>query len=285
LELETNLTTHKAFVDMVCLATYMREVTLNFNDEDITIWAPNEQSAIGVVEMMMERRGEPGGIFMISEIAHAADMVWEGGPVKQQLRDLNDEMTRLHWGQAPRGCLNDQQCILDPEHEAALDDWRAEAEVEVQDMNDLHSPSLYTEWNQATGESNFIGADQLQKNMKIPKYTPEMLFQRDTLNWFYNFNWNGATRSTMTTVVPDTIELLELTAVGDNHGVAKCDMGAVFVPKSALNHLTCNGGAEVGTIFDGEITFTPGNKFPWRLVRDGVKFTYEDLCGTRPDDY
>jgi len=235
----------------------------NIYDDDkteVTLWGSENWGTISGAAAWLR---EPDAYRDILLLVTESGMHWDEGPYKAAVLAAIDEMEEWE------------------EHGTAYDKWCQG----VQDMNDLHSPSLYTEWNQATGESNFIGADQLQKNMKIPKYTPEMLFQRDTLNWFYNFNWNGATRSTMTTVVPDTIELLELTAVGDNHGVAKCDMGAVFVPKSALNHLTCNGGAEVGTIFDGEITFTPGNKFPWRLVRDGVKFTYEDLCGTRPDDY
>ena len=90
----------------------------------------------------------------------------------------------------------------------------------------------------------------------------------------------------MTTAVPDNNRLLELTAVGENHGVAKCVFGAVYVPKSALNHLQYNGGAEIGTIFDGDITFTPNNKFPWRLQKNGITFTYEDMTDNRqPDDY
>ena len=267
---------------MVSIATYMRDVTLNFNDEDICIWSPNNKSASGVVEMMTERKGEPGGIFMISELAHAADMVHGApyGPVKQQLLDLNQEMTRLRFDQAPPGQLDDNQCVLDPEHAAALDQWRS-----VTHMDDLHEPSAFAEWDQADGCSKFVGMDDKNKTVWPTMLTPEMLIQRDTLNWFYNFKWNTHVPSrpgnTQGTVVPDTIELLELTAVGENHGVAKCFFGAVFVPKSAINHLQYNGGAAVGTIFDGEITFTPQNKFPWRLKKDGITFTYEDMCGDR----
>ena len=272
---------------MVCLSQYMRDVTLNFNDEDICIWAPTKGTATGVVEMMTERKGEPGGIFMISEIAHAADMVHRApyGPVKQQLLKTNEEMTRLRFGQAPNGCLDDNQCILDQEHEAALDQWRLEAELES-----LHEASYFSEWDQAEGVSKFYGMKD--GDLRPKKFTPEMIEQRDTLNWFYNFKWNQKrftgcpnTRFEEIMEVPDQIELLELTAVGENHGVAKCVFGAVFVPKGALTHLQYNGGAEVGTIFDGEITFTPDNKFPWRLKKDGITFTYQDMCGTRHDDY
>jgi len=127
------------------------------------------------------------------------------------------------------------------------------------------------------------------KGGKPVKFTPEMLVQRNTLNWLFNFQWNQP-QSLFATPrkadkVPDTIELLTLTKVGENHGVAKSQFGGVFVPMGALKHLQRNGGTTVGTIFDGEITFTPHNKFPWRLTRNGVKFTYEDMCGTRTDDY
>ena len=268
---------------MTCLATYMRDVTLNFNDEDIQIWTPNDRSAQGVVEMMTERKGEPGGISMISELAHEADMIHGKpyGPIKKELLEIDEAMTRLRFDQAPNGCADDNQCILDPEHSAALDEWRREAE-----MAQLYKPSAFAEWNQADGCSKFTGMDD--KAIRPPELTPEMLEQRDTLNHFFNHRWNTTfcPGDTMTTVVPDQIELLELIAVGENHGVAKCVFGAVFVPKSALNHLKYNGGAEVGTIFDGDITFTPQNKFPWRLKKDGVTFTYQDMCGTRqPDDY
>jgi hypothetical protein len=113
-----------------------------------------------------------------------------------------------------------------------------------------------------------------------------MLLQRDMLNYFFNFKWNEPYKAEDQRKLPDlqvrdTTELLELVAVGDNHGVAKCHFGAVYVPKSALTHLRYNGGTEVGTIFDGEITFTPANKFPWRLKYNGVTFTYEDMTGDR----
>ena len=198
--------------------------------------------------------------------------------------------------------MNDENCIFmlkelfyEAENEAyhrklrkmeeistELDEWREIDRAHVQwcggnvTMDDLHEPSYFSEWNQALGGG--IVTDKM--------FTPEMLAQRDALNWHYNFKWNSGPDGFDDFPVPDTTELLELVAVGDNHGVAKCVFGAIFVPKSALTHLYYNGGAEVGTIFDGEITFTPHNKFPWRLKHNGVTFTYEDMCGTRrPDDY
>jgi len=202
--------------------------------------------------------------------ATEAGMHWEEGPYRAAVLAHIDEMEEWE------------------EHGTAYEQWIQEDA----NMDDLHEPSLFTEWNQVEGCSTYVGADQVGKNMKIREFTPEMLQQREDLNWFFNFKWNQErfpgypnTRFEEIMKVPDQIELLELTAVGDKHGVAKCVFGAVFVPRGALKHLQHNGGAEVGTIFDGEITFAPGNKFPWRLTRDGVKFTYEDMCGTRQDDY
>ena len=111
-----------------------------------------------------------------------------------------------------------------------------------------------------------------------------MLQQREDINWAFNFKWNiphftsiPETHPQDNKEVPDQTELLELVAVGDNHGVAKCVFGAVFIPKGAITHLQYNGGAEIGTIFEGEITFTPHNKFPWRLKKNGITFNYNRI--------
>jgi hypothetical protein len=222
----------------------------------VTLWGP------GTGPWM----NDPDAYHQILAAATEAGMYWEEGPYRAAVLSLTDEMDEWE------------------AHGTAYEQW-CQGEVS---MDDLHEASLFTEYNQATGESNFVGADQLSKNMKITKFTPEMLQQRDDLNRMFNFRWNDPqTIFSMcyASQVPDQTELLTLTAVGANHGVAKCHFGAVFVPRGALQYLQHNGGTEVGTIFDGEITFTPGNKFPWRLNRDGVKFTYEDMCGTRTDDY
>jgi len=235
--------------------------------EEITLWGP-ETGCIPGAFMRDE-----DAYYQIHELSTAAGMHWDYGPYRAAVLAVTDEMEEWE------------------EHGAAYEEWlRSQGGG---DMEDLHEPSLFTEWNQATGESQFVGAEQLKKNMKIPEFTPEMLQQRDTLNWCFNFLWNNPHFTSITGdydpeinwQVTDTTELLTLTAVGANHGVAKCQFGAVFVPRGAIQYLQHNGGATVGTIFDGEITFTPQNKFPWRLTRDGVKFTYEDMCGTRQDDY
>ena len=236
--------------------------------EEITLWGPETRHASCVPGAFLR---DDDAYYQIHELSTAAGMQWDYGPYRAAVLAITDEMDEWE------------------EHGTAYEEWCQEEA----NMDDLHEPSLFTEWNQSTGCSNFVGADQMGKNMKVSKFTPEMLTQRDTLNWAYNHLWNNPhftsipeTHLQVMHEVPNTTELLTLTAVGANHGVAKCEFGAVFVPKGAINHLQHNGGAKVGTIFDGEITFTPGNKFPWRLARDGIKFTYEDMCGTRiNDDY
>jgi hypothetical protein len=233
--------------------------------EEITLWGPETGRAMpGAAEFLRDE----DAYNMIHELATASGMLWDYGPHRSAVHDAIDQMEEWE------------------EHGAAYDEWLLSQSGEG--MEELHAPSLFTEYNQGTGESQFVGADQLKKNMKIPEFTPEMLCQREDLNSFFNFKWNDPQTifsKRYVSQVPDQTELLTLTAVGDNHGVAKCIFGAVFIPKGAITHLQYNGGAEVGTIFDGEITFTPQNKFPWRLKKNGITFTYEDMCGTRKDDY
>jgi hypothetical protein len=229
---------------------------------EIDLWGPETITAMPGAAAWV--RGEDA-YNDIATLMIESGMHWDYGPYRAAVLAHIDEME--DW----------------EEHGTAYEKWCQEQS----NMDDLHEPSLFTEWNQATGESNFIGADNIKKNMKINQYTPEMLLQRDMLNYFFNFKWNEPYKAEdpSPSIVPNQSELLELVAVGDNHGVAKCHFGAVYVPKSALTHLRYNGGCDIGTIFDGEITFTPANKFPWRLKHNGITFTYEDMCGNRPDDY
>ena len=251
----------------------LTEATLGFPngyDEgktEVTLWGPETIYAMPGAAAWMR---DPDAYRKILHLVMESGMHWEGGQWREEVFNVIFEMEEWE------------------EHGTAYEKWCQEGV----NMDDLHEKSLFTEWNQSEECSTYIGADQMGKNMKIPEYTPEMLQQRDDLNWHFNFKWSGPKWNKpydpvdpSPTIVPNQTELLELTAVGDNHGVAKCVFGAVFVPKGALNYLQYNGGAEVGTIFDGEITFTPNNKFPWRLVKDGITFTYQDLCGNRPDDY
>ena len=265
------------------LATPVEEITIKNKDESINIWGPDIRPFLKGPDWTCEGVDTwdlPVPREMFAELCTESGMDWDEGPYRDKILKAIEELE------------DPKESIQDPEIAAALDQWRAGQENEPS-MDDLHQPSLYTEWNQAEGCTTWVGHDEMDKNMKIPEYTPEMLCQRENLNFFYNFKWNQErfpgcpnTRYEEIMEVPDQTELLELVAVGDNYGVAKCVFGAVFIPKGAITHLQYNGGAEIGTIFDGEIAFNPQNKFPWRLKKDGVTFTYEDMCGTgRPDDY
>ena len=251
---------------------HLTEATLGFpnrydeNKTEVTLWGPETTRAMPGAAAWMR---EPEAYREILSLVIESGMHWDTGPYLEAVQDIIAEMEEWE------------------EHGTAYEQWCPEDA----NMDDLHEPSLFSEWNQAEGHSTWVGAGEMKKNMKVHEYTPEMLQQRDELNWCFNFKWNNPpmpgcprTRFEENITVPDQTELLTLVAVGENHGVAKSDFGAVFVPKGAIQYLQRNGGATIGTIFDGEMTFTPGNKFPWRLNRDGVKFTYEDLTGNRPEE-
>ena len=273
---------------MASIATYMREVTLNFADEDISLWGGE-----GVWKFMSETAdlSEPPAISVIAELSSEAGLVWDHSDLIQELCDTSTEMSEMDI------VSDSHQCVIDPEHEEALIQWR-----NATHMDDLHSASVFTEWNQSIECVTFVGAEKMGGWGRVedfsaadaPEFTPEMLIQRDTLNSVFNSKYGRALLIGLadnnpiwwneTDSIPNQTEILELTAVGANHGVAKSIFGAVFIPRGALEYLSRNGGAQIGTIFDGEMSFAPENKFPWRLTRDGVTFTYEDMCGNRPDD-
>jgi hypothetical protein len=267
----------------------MREVTLNFNGEDITIWAPNEHSASGLVEMLTERQGEPGGIFMISELAHEADMV-EGEPcgaVKQALLDIEGELLLLESGQVP----DSQECILDAEHAGALELWRNDVT-----MDDIHEHSLFTEYSGDSDDSikednqgykmlllagwkpgkglgkqgegitepvavlpTSVMRDKLGKPMNV---TPDMLDQRDNLNWHFNFVWNREWEPLENMEVPDQHIEAEILFIGDNYAVGKCVFGGVYIPKGAVKHLKNIGSCEAGARVMAKLSFS-GKRHPW----------------------
>jgi len=236
----------------------INEVTLGFPNiydqekTELTLWGPETTTAMhGATEWMRD----PNAYHKILALMIETGMHWEEGPYRVAVIEATFEMEEWE------------------EHGTAYEKWCQEDT----NMDDLHKPSLFTEWNQGEGCSTYVGADQLGKNMKVLEFTPEMLIQRDYLNYFFNFVWNNPvstwrarTRFSEMNSVPNNTELLTLTAIGENHGVAKCYFGAVFVPRGAIQYLKHNGGATVGTIFDGEITFTPQNKFPWRLEKNGI---------------
>ena len=247
-------------MSLACL--HLTEATLaypNMYDKEkteVTLWGPETSRAMpGAAAWMRDDDVYRKVLALVIE----SGMHWDEGPYQEAVINAIFEMEEWE------------------EHSTAYEQWCQDEA----NMEDLHEPSLFTEWNQGTGSSNFVGAGEMGKNMKIPQYTPEMLQQRDNLNWCFNFLWNNPHFTSIPETHPqenyeawDTTTLLTLVAVGENHGVAKCDLGAVFIPKGAIDYLLRNGGADVGTIFDGTITFTPQNKFPWRLQRDGITHTY-----------
>ena len=203
----------------------------------------------------------------------------------QETTPWTEEMVQELWNEMIQEGSEEMDLL-----EQEIQGWEDLDELVAGQLVDIHEASYFNEWDQSTGRVAFIC------DMKgiAQKFTPEMLDQRDNLNEMYNFQHGsvlliGLVRGTAwineTDHIPNKTELLELTAVGENHGVAKSDYGAVFIPRGALKYLLNNGGAQVGTIFDGEISFTPGNKFPWRLNRDGVKYTYHEQGDSGDDDY
>ena len=174
---------------------------------------------------------------------------------------------------------------------AEIQGWEDLDDLIEGELVDINEPSYFNEWDQSIGRIAFI----CDVRGIAQKFTPEMLVQRDNLNDMWNRQHGRVLLVGLvdksrvwineTDLIPDSTELLELTAVGENHAVAKSAYGAVFIPRGAIKYLFNNGGVQVGTIFDGEISFTPGNKFPWRLNRDGVKYTYQEPEPSGGDDY
>jgi len=273
----------------------MEEFTINVMGERITLWIPEETRSLPHLDEFLEdcARPRPGDLLW-----DLCDAVGFFTPPKHQVeydtctatrdaiggwRTLGEQEKHFDlfagWNGAP---LDDNfkelhEFINDDEHAEAYEQWIAAAA----NMEDLHGKSLFTEWNQASGCSSYVGAAELSggEDTVIPQYTPDMLVQRDNLNWNFNFAWNTTffPGDTMTTEVPNLVEFLELVSVGENYSIAKSDYGAVYIPKAAMNYLERNGGCEIGAKLDGEIGFAPGRgKFHWRLVPNGVKYTYAE---------
>ena len=162
--------------------------------------------------------------------------------------------------------------------------------MEVEEFNDMvdemekdiNGPSYFTEWDQSTGRVAFVCDAQ----GIAQKFTPEMLEQRVNLNEMWNANcqledenpllskiWGGAPID----YVPDSHCTLEFVSIGDKFGLAKCDYGSVYVPKSAINHIKnlLGHGPIVGQMFGAWIAFEGGAKYPWKIEQSiGVTEVY-----------
>ena len=205
-----------------------------------------------------------------------------------------------NWGQ-----LYDEECEvrrlldtdegIDEEHEKAYEDWVASGE-------DISGPSYFSDYvgfpepvgsespgfammkkmgwspGQGLGQDGIV--DPICKMIpsllrddrgNVSKFTPEMLEQREQLNWNYNFLWNTTLfpGDTMTTVIPEIYGEIELVSVGENHGVAKSPTGSVFVPRGVLKFL--GSKAKVGQEFSASLEFVEGARYPWRVVKNSVQ--------------
>ena len=152
--------------------------------------------------------------------------------------------------------------------------WDDLDELVKGEVIDINEPSYFNEWDQTKDLAILIRNDKGEGQ----KFTPEMLVQRDNLNWLYNSrNWSNDE-------IPDQLRELEVVSMGDNFGLAKCDEGSVFVPKSSLKHIRNvneirqdqwydGSGLEKGTKFEAWITFT-GGKYPWRVAFGGITNVY-----------
>ena len=226
---------------------------------------------------------------------------WSAGRGQEELFELMVESGMVdNWGK-----LYDEECEarrlldtdegIDEEHEKAYEDWVASGE-------DISGPSYFSDyvgfpepvgtespgfammekmgWTQGEGLGQDGIVDPICKMIpsllrddrgNVSKFTPEMLEQREQLNWIYNFHWNTTLfpGDTMTTVIPEIYGEIELVSVGENHGVAKSPTGSVFVPRGVLKFL--GSKAKVGQEFSASLEFVEGARYPWRVVKNSVQ--------------
>ncbi len=255
------------------LSTPVEDITIKVKDENITLWGPDIRAFLKGPDWTcegLETWDMPVPREMLEELCDESGMDWDSGPYCKEIRTAVDELD------------DPKESIQDPEIAEALDLWRFGGD----NMDDLHEPSYFVEWNQGEQHDAWVGGDWSSwKNGKIPQYTPEMLAQRDALNWMFNFHWNTTfyPGDTMSSVIPDVEIEMEIVAAGDSHAVAKCKYGSVFIPKGALKHIINinygqlsmepleihkhrSEGGLVGEFVLGRIQYTPGKRHWWRVV-------------------
>jgi len=226
---------------------------------------------------------------------------WSAGRGQEEIFELMLESGMIDdWGpffdaeKEAKQSLNssDEDCITDPSHIDAYDQW-----VSAQEQ-DIYQPSYFSDYagypepvfwcpeaglfGQGSDESDCKMLSPLLKDDRgqLVKFTPEMLEQRNHLNWYFNFLWNKAAgedgRPWCNWVRPGCEEMyipeqygeIELVSVGENHGVAKSPMGSVFVPRGVLRFL--GSKAQVGQEFSASLEFVEGARYPWRVVKNSV---------------
>jgi hypothetical protein len=231
---------------------------------------------------------------------------WSAGRGQEELFELMVESGMVdNWGQ-----LYDEECEarrlldtdegIDEEHEKAYEDWVASGE-------DISGPSYFSDyvgfpepvgtespgfammekmgWSPGEGLGQGGIVDPICKMIpsllrddrgNVVMFSPEMLEQREQLNWNFNFLWNGFGFCEGTTnhptgdyVPPIHCEDVEIVSIGDNHGVGKCKMGSVFIPKGALNYL--GPDAYVGQGIQATLVCAlEGARYPWRIMKNGI---------------
>jgi hypothetical protein len=107
------------------------------------------------------------------------------------------------------------------------------------------------------------------------KLTPEMIKQRENLNWNFNFLWNNPHFTSIPEnhdqelVDPwDQCVEVELVHIGEIYAVGKCEFGGVYIPNGVVRHLS-NMECGKGGKFLANMMFT-GGKFPWKIGYNGV---------------
>jgi hypothetical protein len=160
--------------------------------------------------------------------------------------------------------------------------WEELDELVKAEVVDINEPSYFNEWDQTKDLATLIRNDKGEAQ----KFTPEMLVQRENLNWLYNIRgWNESKQlGGSNDEIADQLRVLEVVSLGENFGLAKCEEGSVFLPKSTLKHIRNvsekqqgeyyeNNSLAVGSKFEAWITFT-GGKYPWRVTFQGVTNIY-----------
>ena len=239
------------------------------------------------------------GVLHMKEMLDASDAEWDRG-----IQGLQKDVGLILLGVEED---DPKEYIADEEIEGALDLWRDSG------MDELHEPSYFSDYvgfpepvgsespgfammkkmgwspGEGLGEDGIV--DPICKMIpsllrddrgKVAKFTPEMLEQREQLNWIFNFVWNtpqgpGGGRPWCNWVragsedmhIPEQFGEIELVSVGENHGVAKSPMGSVFVPRGVLNYL--GSKAQVGQEFSASLEFVEGARYPWRVVKNSVE--------------
>jgi len=234
---------------------------------------------------------------------------WAGARGQEELFELMVESGMVEdWGpyydaygeRARIALLELDDDMTDPEHIAAYEEWVAAQE------QDIYQPSYFSDlvdcpepvgtespgfammkkmgWSQGEGLGQGGIVEPVCKMIpsllrddrgNVAKFTPEMLEQRVILNWNYNRVWdeddNGfaETDTSPAEQIPEQFGDIELVSVGDNHGVGKCVMGSVYVPRGVLKYL--GSKAKVGQEFCASLEFVEGARYPWRVVKNSVQ--------------